>query len=175
MISERVPRWPTLICCWQSCGRPKGSRANGTSSKLGYSIAESRPDFVTGHPSLFNWFAKTRRRMPTARPPSRVAPNRSAANESGSALALPPFLVAASRSDPFHPGREQYWRAREPRLPIGDANQVKVKTPIATVTTAVTVKIDYKASFPAARPLGSMLGGSEPASLARHSFPKAAG
>ena len=57
MISERGRR---LSAAGEVAGGRREAGANGTSSKLGYSLAESRPDFMTGHPSLFNWSAAAR-------------------------------------------------------------------------------------------------------------------
>lgn len=50
-----------LSAAGQVAGSRREAGANGTSNKLGYSIAKPRPDFVTGHPRLCHWFAKTRR------------------------------------------------------------------------------------------------------------------
>lgn len=72
-------------------------------------------------------------------------------------MALPPFLAAS-----WLPRRDRILfilggsntGAREPRLSIGDANHVKSENANCDRDDCSMVKIDYKASSPAAQPVG---------------------
>jgi hypothetical protein len=109
-----------LSATGQVAGRRREARANGASNTLDCSIAKPRrlfhreaPPGLCDRSSVALQLVRQNTAADADRSPyfEGCAKSQCSANESGSALALPPFLAAASRSDPFHPGREQYWRA----------------------------------------------------------------